>query len=324
MNIKPQNALSIEEPMSNCRLQVTVIVATKNEEENIDNCLLSLERAERVLVIDSHSTDRTAALASQRGAEVINYAYKGGYPKKRQWALDHLDISTPWIMLIDADEQVTSALWNEIEGALDSPGGHAAYLARKEFHFLGKKFRFGGFSHSAVVLFRAGRARFEQTAGNSPNGQDMEVHERLIVDGKVGRLSNSLVHHDYKGLFSYIDRHNKYSTWEAGIRAHYFKTGSWGQQTIRPSLLGDAQSFRRFVKPFILKLPCEPWLWFLYHYFVRGGILEGRRGYIAASLRRAYIEQVQAKLFEMRVREISSSAETEERSQANTQNLSNG
>lgn len=287
--------------MSNCRLPVTVIVATKNEEENIANCLLSLERVERVLVIDSHSTDRTAAIASQHGAEVIHYSYTGGYPKKRQWALDHLDISTPWIMLIDADEQVTSDLWNEIQDVLDSLGGRAAYLVRKEFHFLGKRFRFGGFSHSAVVLFRAGRARFEQAAGNCLNGQDMEVHERLIVDGKVGRLSNSLVHHDYKGLFSYIDRHNKYSTWEAGIRAHYFKTGSWGQHTIRPSLFGDAQSFRRFLKPFILKLPGEPWLWFFYHYIVCGAFLEGRRGYIAASLRRAYIEQVHAKLFELQI-----------------------
>jgi hypothetical protein len=133
----------------------------------------------------------------------------------------------------------------------------------------------------------------------------MEVHERVIVDGKVGRLRNPLLHHDYKGLFAYIDRHNKYSTWEAGIRAHYFKTGSWGQHTIRASIFGDAQSFRRFLKSIVLKLPCEPWLWFVYHYFVCGAIFEGRRGYIAASLRRAYIEQVHAKLYELRIQELS-------------------
>ena len=286
--MKPQDTVPTDEPRRNRLFPVTVVVATMNEAANIDNCLLSLAQAERVLVVDSHSTDGTQTIARQHGAEVVSYSYTGGYPKKRQWALDHLDISTPWTMLIDADEQVTPSLWNEIERALNSPADRTAYLARKEFHFLEKRFRFGGFSHSAVVLFRTGHARFEETAGNTLNGQDMEVHERVIVDGKVGRLCNPLLHHDYKGLFAYIDRHNKYSTWEAGIRAHYFKTGSWGQHTIKPSIFGDVQSFRRFLKSIVLKLPCEPWLWFVYHYIVRGAILEGPAwlhcGFIAQGL----------------------------------------
>jgi glycosyltransferase involved in cell wall biosynthesis len=296
------------EPKSKtCRLPVTVVVATKNEEANIASCLLSLTQAHRVLVVDSDSTDLTQAIARQHGSEVINYTYTGGYPKKRQWALDHLDICTPWTMLIDADEQVPAALWSEIGSVLDSPTACTAYLVRKGFHFLGKRFRFGGFSHLAIMLFRTGHARFEQTAGNSPNGQDMEVHERLVVDGKIGRLRIPLIHDDCKGLSAYIDRHNKYSSWEAGIRVHFLKTKSWGEHSIKASMFGDVQSFRRFVKPLALKLPFEPFLWFLYHYVLCGAVFEGKRGYIASSLRRAYIEQVRAKVYELQLAAISSS-----------------
>jgi glycosyltransferase involved in cell wall biosynthesis len=279
-------------------LPITVLIAAKDEEVNISKCLLSLTPAARVVLIDSASTDKTAAIARSHGAEVVNFVYSGDYPKKRQWALENLDITTPWTMFVDADEQIPPELWQEIETVLDS-ASCSAYLVRKGFHFMGRRFRYGGFSHLAVILFRTGHAQFEQTAGNMPNGQDMEVHERLIVDGRIGRLNHALLHNDYKGLHAYLDRHNKYSTWEAGIRVNYLKTGTWGEQTIKPSGLGDSQSFRRFIKSFIMRFPGEPWLWFLYHYFVRAGFLEGRRGFIAASIRKAYIEQVRAKIFEM-------------------------
>lgn len=282
-------------------LPITVIIATKNEALNIEKCLRSLVLAERIVVVDSLSTDGTPNIAKTFGAEIVSFTYAGGYPKKRQWALDCLDICTPWTMLIDADEEVTQELWQEIEGVLNITQ-YASYLVCKEFHFMGRRFRFGGFSHSAIMLFRTGHARFEQTAGNLPNGQDMEVHERVIVDGKIGRLKHPLRHNDYKGLHAYLDRHNKYSTWEAGVRANYLKNGTWGEQTIKSSPLRDPQSFRRFIKSFIIRFPGEPWLWFIYHYFVRAGFLEGRRGFIAASIRKAYIEQVRAKMFEMRLR----------------------
>jgi glycosyltransferase involved in cell wall biosynthesis len=284
-------------------LPITVLIAAKDEEANIARCLQSLAPATRVVLIDSASSDNTASIAISFRAEVVNFSYMGGYPKKRQWALDTLEISTPWTMLVDADEQITPELWREIETAIKS-AVCTGYLVCKEFHFMGKRFRFGGFSHSAVVLFRTGQARFEQTAGNMANGQDMEVHERVIVDGKIGRLNNPLLHNDYKGLQAYLDRHNKYSTWEAGIRTNYLKTGTWGERTIKSSPFGDPQSFRRFIKAAIIRLPGESWLWFIYHYLIRGGFLEGRRGYIASSIRKAYIQQVRAKMFEMHIKTL--------------------
>ncbi len=282
-------------------LPLTVLIAARNEEKNLGRCLAALGPAQRVVVLDSHSTDQTAAIASRMGAEVVQFTYRGGYPKKRQWALDDLDIRSPWVLLLDADEVVPESLWNEIGAAIGSSAARDAYLIVKGFHFLGKRFRFGGFSFAAVLLFRRGKAHFEHLLDEDPTGDplDMEVHERLIVAGSIGRLATPIIHEDFKGLQAYIDRHNRYSSWEAALRHRYLTTGQYGYDTIRPRLFGNTQERRRSLKRWIIRLPLEPWLWFAYHFFVRLGFLEGRRGWIACQLRAAYIRQVRAKLYEL-------------------------
>lgn len=280
------------------KLDVTVLIAARNEAANLPTCLDSLMPARRVVVVDSQSRDGTADIAAAKGAEVVQFQWNGTYPRKRQWALDHLAISTAWVVLLDADESIPARLWDEIRGILSSPSARPAYLARKQFHFMGRRLRFGGFSHSAVFLFRTGAARFENLLPDVGEGLDMEVHERLIVAGPVGRLRQALEHRDAKGLAAYLDRHNAYSTWEAEIRFLALTTGRYGETAIRPSWRGNAQERRRFLKQLAMRLPGESWAWFLYHYLLRGGFLEGRRGLIAAQIRRAYIEQVRAKVCE--------------------------
>jgi hypothetical protein len=227
--------------------------------------------------------------------------YGGGYPKKRQWGADHLHIHTEWILYIDADEVVPEKLWKEIALALNDPhnGDKNAYIITKGFHFMGRRFRFGGFSHNAVLLFRKGYARFENIVNESNALQDMEVHERLIVNGKVGYLKHHIIHEDFKGLDAYIDRHNKYSSWEAAVRFEYMNNGRYGHEIIRAKLFGNTQERRRFLKKIAVRMPFEPFLWFLYHYVLRLGVLEGKRGLIASQIRASYIAQVRAKLFEM-------------------------
>ena len=124
---------------------VTALLAVKNEEANIARCLAGLTRAERVIVLDSQSTDRTAEIAKAAGAEVVQFDYRGGYPKKRQWALDTLDIRTDWVLLLDADEFAPPKLWDEIAAAITIPSSFCGYFIVKGFHFLGRRFRFGGF-----------------------------------------------------------------------------------------------------------------------------------------------------------------------------------
>ena len=280
-------------------LPITAIIAARNEERNISRCLCSLTRAQATYVIDSGSHDATPAIAADLGADVVQFRYLGGYPKKRQWALDTLNITTPWVIFLDADEAVPDALWEEIAAGIKSPSCDA-FLVTKGFHFLGRRFRFGGFSFSAVILFRRGRGRFEQLLRDPPLSQDMEVHERLIVDGHVGRLRTPLIHEDFKGLDAYIDRHNRYSSWEALLRQQYCSTGAWGADTVKAHLFGNPQEQRRWLKALALRVPFEPQLWFLYHYFLRLAFLEGRPGLIASRVRANYIADVHAKLYELK------------------------
>jgi hypothetical protein len=234
---------------------------------------------------------------------VRQFSYGGGYPKKRQWALDACEITTPWVLLLDADEVAPPALWDEIEAEISSPAPADGYLITKEFHFLGARMRFGGFSHEALLLFRTGRARFERLLDDPPDALDMEVHERVIVDGEVRRLRAAVIHEDFKGLEAYLDRHNRYSTWEARLRFQLLSSGAYGQDTIRPRLFGNSQERRRFLKHIAVRIPGEPSLWFIYHYLCRLAVLEGRRGLIACQIRAGYIKQVRAKVYELRLRQ---------------------
>jgi glycosyltransferase involved in cell wall biosynthesis len=281
-------------------LPLTVLIAARNEERNIGRCLASLSAAERVIVIDSDSRDRTATIATEQGAEVVQFEYSGGYPKKRQWALDTLTMTTPWILLLDADEAVPPELWQEIAYSITKSNPADAYFITKGFHFLGRRFRFGGFSHKAVLLFRRGKARFERLAEDAASSLDMEVHERVLTNGKLASLRTPLIHEDFKGLTAYIDRHNKYSSWEADVRYAFLCGLLSGDGGIRPNLFGNHQERRRFLKMIAMRVPFEPQLWFLYHYIARLGFLEGRSGLIASQIRANYISQVRAKLYESR------------------------
>lgn len=280
-------------------LPVTVLIAAKNEESNIARSISALAEFARVIVVDSQSSDSTASVAASLGAEVVTFHYLGGYPKKRQWAMDTLDIRTPWTLLLDADEVATPEFVEEVRAAIESHQLYNAYFITKGFHFLGRRIRFGGFSHSAISLFRTGQARFEHMLDESGDVLDMEVHERLIVQGSTGKIRVPLVHEDFKGLQAYIERHNKYSTWEAKVRFQRLHEQRWGKLSIMPKLFGNAQERRRFLKTIAIRIPFEPWLWFLYHYVLRLGFLEGRPGLIASQIRSSYIAQARAKLYEL-------------------------
>lgn len=276
-------------------LSITALVAVRNEAANMGRCLAALAPCARVVVVDSHSTDGTADIARGAGADVMTFTYRGGYPKKRQWALDTLTFTTDWILLVDADEVVTEAVWDEIRAALRSPAADA-YLLTKEFHFMGARLRWGGFSHAAVLLFRPGTARFEHLIDEPADAADMEVHERLLVTGRVGRLQAPLRHEDFKGLDAYIAKHTVYAAWEAQVRHQFLQTGQWGKQSIAMKLFGNVQERRRVLKGLVTRMPGEPLVWFVYHYLFRLGFLEGRRGWVASRLRARYIAQVRANL----------------------------
>jgi hypothetical protein len=232
-------------------------------------------------------------ILARRGGGIRQFYY--GVPKKRQWALDSID-SHPWDFLL-MPMRLADILWAEIE-ELNQQRARMR-LITKGFHFMGRRFRHGGFSHQAVLLFRRGKGRFEEIIAEDPSGLDMEVHERLLVEGKLGRLKTPIIHEDFKGLEAYISRHNQYSSWEAKVRQRLLNSRNGTAPTIHPQLFGDHQERRRFLKMIAMRVPFEPQLWFFYHYIFRLGFLEGRPGLISSRIRSDYIAQVRAKLYEL-------------------------
>ena len=103
----------------------------------------------------------------------------------------------------------------------------------------------------------------------------MEVHERVVVKGRIGRLTTPLIHEDFKGLHAYVDRHNRYSTWEAAVRRRFLETGRFGDEAVEARLFGNIQERRRWLKALVMRMPCEHWIWFWYHYGFRLGFLRG-------------------------------------------------
>ena len=121
-------------------LPVSVIVAARNEAHNLPRCLESLRAASEVYVIDSQSTDETVEIARSYGAKVAQFHYPGGWPKKRQWAMDTLPLAHDWVFLVDADEALTPELADEIRHAVLDAGADG-YQIPLQMHFLGRQLR---------------------------------------------------------------------------------------------------------------------------------------------------------------------------------------
>ncbi len=141
-------------------IAVTVVIPTRNEARHLARCLEAIRCFSEVYVVDSQSTDSTVEIARAFGAEVVQFHYHGGWPKKRQWALDSLSFQNDWVLLLDADEVLTPDSANEIREAIRDPHliGYRVFL---RLNFLGRELRFGGNGFWKLSLFRRGKGHFE-------------------------------------------------------------------------------------------------------------------------------------------------------------------
>ena len=278
---------------------VSVLVPTLNEARNLADCLAALAWAGEVVVFDSHSTDSTQQIASNWGARVVERTFSD-FASHKNWALETIDFAHDWILIIDADERVTPGLEGEIRTVVartgdrpgDRPGGpDGYYLARKNI-FAGRWIRHAAmYPDHNLRLFRRGRARYEPRI----------VHEHMICDSETGVLSEPLVHHDYKGIERYIDRHNTYSSLEA-VATHIWLDGTReAKDGLKADLFGNGPARRRAIKRFAYRyLPARPAFVFLWMYLFRLGFLDGRIGLRYCLLRFFYELQVDLKLEELR------------------------
>jgi glycosyltransferase involved in cell wall biosynthesis len=275
---------------------VTVIIPVRNEARHLARCLEALRNVAEVYVVDSESTDETCAIARSFGANVVQFHYQGGWPKKRQWAMDSLPIANDWILLLDADEVVTPELADEIRQAIQSSNVEG-YWIRLQMYFLGRILRHGDASFCKLSLFRKGKGRFEcRLRDQDQSMADMEVHEHVIVDGPVGQLTHSLVHHNVESLSRYIHKHNEYSNWEAQVLTH----GRAPVDGIEPALFGTQAQRRRWLKQRLYWLPGSPILLFIYRYFVRLGFLDGVPGLIYCGFQAVQMFHTKAKIYELK------------------------
>ena len=280
------------------KLAVSVIVAARNEEKNLPRCLESLRDVGEVYVVDSGSRDSTPEIAHSFGAKVVQFRYEGGWPKKRQWAMDTLPLAFDWIFLLDADEAFTPELVEEIRQAIQNPDLNGYYISLR-MYFLGRLLRHGGAGFWKLSLFRRGKGRFECRLKNQDTSMaDMEVHEHVVVEGKTGKLRNSLIHHNVESLSHYILKHDEYSNWEARV----WLEGEAGYGDLPPSLFGTQAQRRRWLKRKFLPLPGSPILFFLYRYVFRLGLLDGTPGLIYCGLQGVQLFNVKAKIYELNAR----------------------
>jgi glycosyltransferase involved in cell wall biosynthesis len=224
---------------------LSAIIIARNEAANIGECLDSVAFADERIVLDSGSTDETMAVARDRGARVEQKEWLGFGPQKNA----ALALATgDWVLSIDADERVSPDLRDEIVRAIASAAADAYEMPRLST-FCGRPMRHSGWYPDHVLrLFRRGHARFT----------DDLVHERIVAEGRVGRLSAPLRHAPVLRLEDALSRMDRYSTAGAAMlvaanRRVGFTTGIW-------------HGLAAFLRAYVLRV----------------GFLDGREGFLLA------------------------------------------
>ena len=280
--------------MSIRRSNVEVVMIVRDEELNLRHSLPAVTGwAKKVWVVDSGSTDRTVEVARAAGAEVVHREWQG-YARQKNWALDTLPLEAGWVLLLDADERITTKLADRIRAIVDrDPVGvaEAAFHLNRYFVFLGGRIRHCGYYPSwNVRLFRRGRARYEER----------DVHEHMVVDGPVGFIHGAdMEHWDRRPLEHHIAKHNRYSTLEA--RAIWSQELKGTDAALPARLLGGPLERRRWIKRHVYPwLPAKFLFRFLWMYLLKLGFLDGATGWRFCLFISAYELQIEQKLIELR------------------------
>lgn len=246
---------------------LSVIVITRNEERNIAACLQSVAWADEIIVVDANSTDQTVPIARQFTTKIYVKEWLG-FAAAKNFALEQA--TNDWVLWLDADERVPVELAKEIQDIVQNSAiSHKSFQVARRAYFLGKWIKHCGWYPGYVVrLFRRDAARFNNS----------HVHEKLEIDGTVGRLKNDLLHYTDHNLFHYFEKFNRYTSlaaqdlWEGGRRFSLYDL------LVRPPFL--------FFKMYILRL----------------GFLDGMQGFILSTLSAVYVFTKYAKLWEKKLR----------------------
>ncbi len=267
-------------------MPVSVLILTRNEQQDLPGCLASVAWSDDVHVLDSLSTDRTREIAREAGAHVTERAFDG-YASQRNAGL-RLPFRHPWVLVLDADERVPPALAREIEAFVQGAGTHvdvAAARMRRRDIWWGTWLRRSQISPFYVRLLRPDRARYER-----------EINEVLVVDGPIADLAQPFDHYPFsKGLDHWLDKHNSYSRMEAQL----IVSRSVQQPSWRTALFGaDFNERRVHQKAIFYRLPARPLIKLFYMLVWRRGVLDG-----VAGIRYALLQTIYEYLIVLKVKE---------------------
>jgi len=241
---------------------VSIVVITLDEEDHLRRCLESVAWAEEIVVVDAESHDKTVQIAREFTDRVISRPW-AGFATQKNFAVEQA--TGDWVLSLDADEEASCELREEIAAAIAGPQACDGYAIRRRNVFLGQWIRYGGlYPDWQVRLFRRGRGRFVERA----------VHESVSVEGTLGRLRGHLMHCSYEGVTDFFARANRYSSLAADEWIREGRRVRARELVVRP--LG------RFVSMYVLQR----------------GFLDGRRGLLLAALYAYYVCMRSAKVWE--------------------------
>jgi glycosyltransferase involved in cell wall biosynthesis len=244
--------------------KLALIVITFNEEALIGQCLRSASICDELIVVDSFSSDRTVEIARRLGARIYQREFPG-YIAQKQFALEQA--TAQWVLSLDADEQLTHGLREEIQSAIGSPNSVAGYEIRRILYHLNHYYTRGLYPDYHLRLFRREAAHF--------NGK--EPHAKAIVNGTVRRLSAPILHFSYADIADHVATMNRLTT-QSAAQARY----------------GMMTPFKMFANP----------LWrFFNFYILRGGFLEGTSGLYASMAAAFYVFLKYAKIYERKLKD---------------------
>lgn len=282
-------------------IPVTLIVTTRNEEQNIESCLLSARGLmDQIIVVDSESADDTVRIAS-RHAEVVSLPYDHTkiIPWIYQWALDNLEIRNEWVMILEADQRLTEELKAEL-AALFSRGRipESGFYVRRRQVFRGRPLRFGGYGSKYMLkLFRRDAGQLDAE----------ETDTRVYVKGSVGRLSSPIIEENRKEdeILFYLQKHLRYA--EVFAREELLRRREKGNWKTAPALFGTPDQRVLWMKNLYFRLPLyvRPFLYFFYRYVILLGFLDGKTGSVFHFLQAFWFRLV----MDIRIEELLKAAE---------------
>lgn len=268
---------------------ISVLILTRNEQQDLPACMASVAWCDDVHLFDSYSTDLTVEIAQAAGC-VITQRKFDNWSAHQNWGLANIPFKYPWVLYIDADERVSPELKQAaLEVARADAAESAFRLRRRDFFYDGTWLKHAQISPFYLRLFRPSKMRYERL-----------VNPVSIVDGPIGEIGGYLDHYPFsKGVGFWLERHIKYADLEA-------KTILENRRNHKPFSLWLALTAKDFTqrrfhqKEFFYRVPFRPLVKFCYMCFLRFGFLDGRAG-----LTYCYLQSIYEYFIVLKQRELS-------------------